>query len=56
MSNIIQFKEYKRRADHGSYPVIKKLVDGEVIECIDFDGLTPNQRSQLLSSKKSEEH
>jgi len=48
MSNVIPFKPRVRVAE--AHPaVIRKIVNGEIIECVDVDAFTPAQRARFFS-------
>jgi hypothetical protein len=49
MSEIIQFQPRKRKTSHGDCPIIEKIVDGKIIECVNVDDLTQIQRSKYFS-------
>ena len=48
MSEVVHLED-RRCKDKGDYPIIKKMVDGEIIECVNLDTLTPAQYSKYLS-------
>jgi hypothetical protein len=50
VADIISFAERKLQRDKGAYPIVKKEVEGEVIECVNVDSLTSEQRSKYFSS------
>lgn len=54
MSDVIRFQDHKRKANNDDYPIIKKIVDGEVIECVNLDALSPAQYQKYLSQFSSE--
>jgi hypothetical protein len=49
MAEIIRLQDHKRNASEGDYPIITKVVDGEIVECVNFDTLTSAQYSKYLS-------
>jgi hypothetical protein len=52
MSDVIQFEERRRAANHCGNPVsIKKIVDGKTIECVNVDALTPDQLSKYFAQE-----
>jgi hypothetical protein len=55
MAEIIQFNDRKGQASPGNSKIIKKLVDGEIVECTNFDALTATQQLSFLS-RLSDEH
>ena len=52
MAEIIQFEERRRDAALVGIPVIEKIVDGKIIECVDIDALPPSQRCHFISDKE----
>jgi hypothetical protein len=54
MSNVIPFRSARNRSsDERGYPIIEKIVDGERIECVNVDLLTPAQFSRYFSEEKN---
>jgi ABC-type transporter MlaC component len=51
MSNIVQLAD-RRRAISQNNQIIKKLVDGEIVECVNLDSLTPAELSKYFSTNK----
>jgi hypothetical protein len=49
MANVIRLEDRRRRAN-GDPPVIQKLVDGETVECVDVDALTPSQFEKFFAA------
>jgi hypothetical protein len=50
MSELIRLNEHQRSASKNRrYPIIQKIVDGELIECVNLDELTPAQYEKYLS-------
>jgi hypothetical protein len=50
MSEVIRLDERKSKTNkYGDYPIIRKIVDGEIIECVNLDALTPAQYAKYLS-------
>jgi hypothetical protein len=49
MSEVVHLGDRKRKAHGNDYPIIKKIVDGEIIECVNLDALTPAQYKKYLS-------
>jgi hypothetical protein len=47
MSNIVSFK--KPISQNGQPAVIRKIIDGEAVEFINVDALTPEDRHRLFS-------
>lgn len=55
MGDIVRFGDWKRKSHYRpNDPIVKKFVDGEVIECVNFDALTPVQQSTYLASLSQE--
>jgi hypothetical protein len=50
MGEIIRFEDRKSRK-MANHTVIRKLVDGELIECVNVDVLTPAQLSRYFSEE-----
>jgi hypothetical protein len=48
MAQITQFKDHKRHSASSNYQTIERVVDGEIIEYINFDALTPAQQAELF--------
>lgn len=50
MSEIIKFEDRRNRPQpqRCPHPIIKKVVDGEVVECVDLDALPPEALSEYL--------
>lgn len=53
MGQIIDFKPSVRKSRRNDQ-VIKKLVDGEIVECINIDALTPDRQAAYLAHQESE--
>lgn len=45
MAEIVPFTRRKRGKN---IPTFEKIVDGEVIECVDVDALSPEQRAEFF--------
>jgi hypothetical protein len=52
MSDVIQLKDRRRETKQKN--IIKKIVNGEVVECVNIDALTPDQFSKYFSQAPSE--
>jgi hypothetical protein len=50
MAEILEFKGRRRQASSGNHKIIKKLVEGKIIECIDLDDMTSAQREEIIQS------
>jgi hypothetical protein len=50
MSNVIAFKPRPNTAPNPM--IIKKVVNGETVECVNFDALTPTQRARYFEEGK----
>ena len=48
MSNVIALKPRIRRADVAG-DIIRKVVDGKIVECVNFDALTAIEQQRLFS-------
>lgn len=46
MAEIVPFT--RRRGRGKNIPTFEKIVDGEVIECVDVDALSPEQRAEFF--------
>jgi hypothetical protein len=52
MSDVIRLEDRKRKHPRLSdVPIIKKIVDGEVVECVDIDALPPEQQNRFIASE-----
>lgn len=51
MSNVIPFKP-RTRFSEARAAIIHKVVNGEIIECVDLDALSPQHRAQCFSRGK----
>lgn len=51
MSNVVPFKP--RPIKSFSAPIIYKVVNGETVECVNVDALTPTERANFFSGKYS---
>jgi hypothetical protein len=49
MSNVIPFKP--RTAKSLTAPIIYKVVNGETVECVDVDAMTPREREDFFGGK-----
>jgi hypothetical protein len=48
MAKIISFEDRKQQRSRGS-SIIQKVIDGEIVEYVDFDFLSLAQQSAMLS-------
>jgi hypothetical protein len=53
MSQIIRLEERRRKAPQPDSPIVKKLIDGEIVEYVDFEMLSLDQQVQLLDSNSN---
>jgi hypothetical protein len=51
MSNVVPFRP--RPIKSFGAPIIYKVVDGETVECIDVDAMTPRERADFFSGKNT---
>jgi hypothetical protein len=51
MAEIIKLDDRKRRPQRERYPTIKKIVDGEIIECVNIDALPSESLSKFLATE-----
>jgi hypothetical protein len=49
MSEVVRLEDRRRNANNGDYPIIKKMVVGKLIECVNLDTLTPAQYAKYIS-------
>jgi hypothetical protein len=57
MPKIISFEDRKRKEKVGHPPtVITRMVDGEAVEYINFDALTPAERLLLTADEDVPQH
>jgi len=49
MSNIILFNERTRNGAHGDCAIIRKIIDGKVVEYVNVDALNPAEQQRLFS-------
>jgi hypothetical protein len=54
MSEIIQLEERRRPMTTNNPALIKKIVDGETIECVNVDALTPAERLKYFALPSAE--
>ena len=54
MAEIIQFKDHKHQTSQGNYKIIKKLVDGECVDCVNLDMLTPAELATYFADSARE--
>jgi hypothetical protein len=52
MSNVIAFRPRQRKIETGSN-IIRKLINGEWVECVNVDALTPAQFAKYFSQENS---
>jgi hypothetical protein len=52
MSQIIRLTDHRRRRPP-EYAIVKKIVDGEIIECVDIDALPPDRISEFLAIEEA---
>ena len=43
MSKVVKFIDYRNKNSADGIPVIQKIVDGRIVECVNFDILTSAQ-------------
>lgn len=48
MSQVIRLVDRRRRRPP-DYAIVKKIVDGEIVECVDIDALPPDRISEFLA-------
>jgi hypothetical protein len=48
MSNVIPFRP-RARPPAPSAAIVHKVVNGEIIECVDLDALTPAERARCFA-------
>jgi hypothetical protein len=53
MANIIQLSE-RKRSKASSGHIIRKFIDGEFVEFVDFEMLSPAQQVDLLNANSRE--
>jgi hypothetical protein len=53
MAEILQLSDRKRNADNESR-VIRKFIDGEFVDFVNFDMLTLDEQRQLLDSNSKQ--
>ncbi len=49
MAEIIHFENRKRQNAADNCPIIEKVIDGEIVQYINLDTLTPSQYSMFFS-------
>lgn len=52
MSNVVPFGIRARKVTDDSHSVIQKVINGEVVECVNVDALSPSQRAQFFSREE----
>jgi hypothetical protein len=56
MGEVVSLEERRRKTSEASYPIIRKVVDGEVIECVDVDALSPAQYAKWRAVTNAPRH
>ena len=51
MPEVIQFERRLRSSGRSEYPTIQKIVDGEIINCVNVDELTATQRLKYFAGE-----
>jgi hypothetical protein len=54
MSEIISFVSRKRQRLAHNVPIIEKIVDGQIVECVNLDALSPSQLSAYFAAAECE--
>jgi hypothetical protein len=54
MPEIISFAARKRQRLAHNVPIIEKIVDGQIVECVNLDGLSPSQLSAYFAAAERE--
>jgi len=49
MSNVVTFKP--RAVKSLNVPIIHKVVNGETVECVDVDAMSPREQEDFFSGK-----
>jgi hypothetical protein len=55
VADIIALKGRKRSTKQNNSSIIRKFIDGEFVEYVDFDMLSLSQQAQLLDSNSNRE-
>lgn len=50
MADIIKFEQRKRQVAPTINLIVEKLIDGKLVQFVDFELLSPSQQSQLLTA------
>ena len=53
MAEIVTLDGRKRSTKQNNSSVVRKFIDGEFVEYVDFDMLSPSQQAQLLDSNST---
>jgi hypothetical protein len=51
MSNVVPFKRPQPRLVHASC-IVRKVVNGEIVECVDVDALSPTERANFFMQQE----
>jgi hypothetical protein len=54
MADIVQFAPRKRKPNSVDYPIITKVVDGKIVECVNVDALSLAQRARYFATSVPE--
>jgi hypothetical protein len=52
MADIIRLEERRPPRRQDEFPIIKKVVEGQIVECIDIDALSSIQQTKYFGSNK----
>jgi hypothetical protein len=50
MAEIISFEDHKQQRSRDS-SIVEKVIDGEIVECVNVDALTAIEQQKFLSRK-----
>lgn len=54
MADIIRLEDRKYTLRRSSDGIIRKIVDGEIVECVNLDAMTPSQLAAYFAAAENE--